>query len=125
MTGWIAAKWATKAGKPVIIAIGVLLLLGIIFALGRCSKDDYEDDYREQIDQTNRSSDAAVEAAQNAIQTLEGRTATEDAVDQVVTETVNQIDGAADADEVRAIVLASVCRTPEHRNDPACAPTGE
>ena len=126
---WVIAKLAGVVGerfaRPVLIGLVVLLLVGGIFLLGRCSKDDYEDDYRAQIDQTNRSGDAAADAAQAAIEILEGRTATEDAIDQIVTQTVNEIDQAADADAVRAAVLAGVCGSPEHRNDPACASVGE
>lgn len=122
---WLATAWASKLGKPLMIGGAVLLLIGLIFLLGRCSKDDYEDDYRAQIDQTNRSSDAASDAAEAAIEILEGRTATEDAIDQVVTQTVGQIDSAASADQVRQAVLAGVCETAEHRNDPACVANAE
>lgn len=97
-----------------------LLLIGIVFLIGRCSKDDYQDDYRAQVDQTDRSTAAVADAAENAIETLEGRTATEDAIDQVVAGTIAEIDGAQDAAAVRAAVLAGVCQQREHRNDPAC-----
>jgi len=123
--GWAASVVGEKFAKPFTFAVLVILLIGGVFLLGRCSKDDYEDDYKAQIEQTTRSSEATADAAKAAINTLEGRTATEDAIDQIVEETVNKIDQAADADQVRSIVLASVCGTAEHRNDPACAPTAE
>lgn len=123
--GFILTAWASKVGRPLMIVGGVILLGLLIFGLGRCSKDDYEDDYRAQIDQTTRSGDAAADAAETAVEILDGRTATEDAIDQVVEEAVKEIDAAANPDAVRTAVLAAVCNTPEHRNDPACVPKAE
>lgn len=114
-----------KFAKPLTWSVLALLLVGGIFLLGRCSKDDFEDDYRAQVEQTNLSSDAASDAAESAIEILDGRVATEDAIDQVVSQTVKQIDTAADPDSVRQAVLAGVCETAEHRNDPACMPVAD
>jgi hypothetical protein len=60
-----------------------------------------KDDDADQIRQTNRTAAAVTHAAADAIQTLEGRTATEDAIDQVVAETVVDIEAAPDAEAVR------------------------
>lgn len=120
--GWAAKLVGEKFAKPFSIALAVLLLLGAVFLLGRCTGGDDTDAVEAQAGQTTRSSDALATAAEGAIETLEGRTATEDAIDQVVTETVGQIERAATPDEVRAAVLAGVCARREHRNDPACRP---
>ena len=123
--GYAAKLVGAKFAKPLTWSVLALLLVGGIFLLGRCSKDNYEDEYRAQIEQTNLSSDAASDAAESAIKILDGRVATEDAIDQIVSQTITQIDTAADSDAVRAAVMVGVCGTTEHRNDPACMPTAE
>ncbi len=123
--GWAASLVGEKFAKPFTWIVLALLLIGGVFLLGRCSKDDYEDDYRAQIDQTDRSSDAIADAAEGAIEMLEGRIATENAIDQVVSQTVEQIEGAQSPEAVRAAVLAGVCSRREHRNDPACTTAAE
>lgn len=125
MIPWIASAWASKLGRPIMLGAGVLLLVGLVFLLGRCSKDDYEDDYEAQIEQTDRSSDAVATAAKNALDTLEGRVATEDAVDQATQEALNNIGRAATPGQVRDAVIASLCSKPSHANDPACVPNAE
>lgn len=112
-----------KFAKPLTWSVLVLLLIGGTFLLGRCTAGDDTDGA--QIEQTTRSSDAIADAAQGAIEILDGRVATEDAIDQVVAQTVKDIDIAANPDAVRQAVLAGVCGTPEHRNDQACMPTAE
>lgn len=117
----LAAKLVgDKFAKPFTFTVLAGVLLLGVFLLGRCSGDDNEDDYQAQIDQTNRSSDATAQAAQGAIEVLEGRTATEDAIDEAVTEAVNEISGATDAEAVRAAVLAELCTKPSYAADPAC-----
>lgn len=118
--GWAAKLVGERFAKPAVYIVLALLIVGVIFMLGRCSKDDYKDDYEAQIEQTTASNNATVEAAQTAVQTLQNRTATEDAIDQAVEEAVKEIGDAADAAEVEAAVIATVCKQQSHRNDPAC-----
>lgn len=125
MIPWIASAWASRLGRPIMLGAGVLLLVGLVFLLGRCSKDDYEDDYEAQIEQTDRSSDAVATAAKNALDTLEGRVATEDAVDQATQAALTEIDGAASPSQIETAVRSALCAKPSHQNDPACMPTAE
>lgn len=120
---WVAGFVGEKFAKPLVWAGLILLLVGSIFLLGRCTAGDDTDEA--QIEQTTRSSDAIATAAEDAIETLEGRTATEDAIDQVVAETVTNIEAAPDAEAVRRAVLAGVCQQAAHRNDPACTSAAE
>ena len=117
---WIASIVGERFARPVLIGGGVLLLFAIVFLIGRCSKDDYEDDYRAQIEQTDRENTALADAAEGAIQTLENRTATEDAIDQATQAALTDIDAAVSPEQVRNAVLMGVCNTDEHRNDPGC-----
>jgi hypothetical protein len=104
--------------RPVWIVLGALLLVGGIFLLGRCTGGN--DDVAAQVEQTNRSGEAVANAAEMAIEKIEDRTVTDAAVDQAVASTVKEIDRAESADAVRAAVIAGLCGTPSHRNDPAC-----
>lgn len=113
--------------RPVLYGFTLILIVITAFGIGRCTgKDRYENDrVAAQADQTETSSDAIAQAANDAIDTLENRTATEDAVDQAVEQAVTEIENAANADEVRAAVLAGACGSAEHRNDPACVGNAE
>lgn len=117
---WLITAWASKLGRPLMIGGGIVLLLLLVFALGRCTGGNDTNAIKAQADQTNRSSEAIADAASDAVTMLEHRTATEDAIDQVVSQTVDEINGAQSPDAVRAAVLAGVCSQPSHRNDPAC-----
>ncbi len=108
---------ARRLAKIGLIGAGVLLL--VILAVLLWPRDSGKD----QIEHANQSSAAIADAAEDAIQTLEDRTATEDAVDQATQEALTEIEQAADPVEVRNAVLAVVCGTREHRNDPACVRT--
>lgn len=116
--GWLAAIVGQRAAKPVFFGLLVVLLLGGMFLLGKCSNDD--DAVNAQVEQTNRSGEAIANAAEMAIDKLEDRTVTDQAIDQAVASTVQEIDRAESADAVRAAVIAGLCGQPEHRNDPAC-----
>lgn len=125
MTAWIATTWASKLGRPLMIGGGVLLLLGLVFLLGRCTGGDDTDAIKAQADQTNLSSDAIADAAEGAIETLEGRVATEDAIDQATQAALTEIDGAASPSQIEIAVRSALCAKPSHQNDPACMPTAE
>lgn len=122
---WIIAKLASVVGvrfaRPVaigLIAVALMIIGGILFT--QCGSDNEA----EQARQTTRSSEAVADAAKAAIETLEGRTATEDAIDQAVEETVSQVEDARDIPAIHAAVRAGLCGRVEYRNDPACQ-TGE
>lgn len=106
-TAWV--RW-------LLIGLAVALLVGAVFALGRCGRPDAS----KQAEQTTRSSDATAEAAAVALNALEGRTANEQEIDRAVGMAVMEIENATDPDAVRAAVLGSLCDTPEYR-DTACA----
>lgn len=115
---WLASIVGQRAAKPVFFAVLAVVLLGSMFLLGKCSNDD--DAIQAQVEQTNRSGEAISNAAEMAIDKLEDRTVTDQAIDQAVSSTVQEIDRAETADAVRAAVIAGVCGQPEHRADPAC-----
>lgn len=119
---WRAGIWATRLGKPAIVALLALALLALVFLLGRCTG---RDDDTAQVEQTNRSGDAISHAAQDAIATIGDRTATEDAIDKAAEQVATQIGQAQSADEIRDAVLMGVCQQNSHRNDPACMPSAE
>ncbi len=125
MFEWIALKWASKLGRPLMIVGGVLLLFGLAFLLGRCTGGDDTDAIEAQANQTNLSSDAIADAAAGAIETLEGRVATEDAIDQATQAALTEIDGAASPIQIENAVRSALCAKPSHQNDPACMPTAE
>lgn len=102
------------------IGLGVLALLGTVFALGRCTGGD-NDDAEQQARQTERSSEAVASAAADAIETIGDRAATEKTIDAAVTHTTQEIQNAPDSDAVRDAVLIGLCSRPSHRDDPACA----
>jgi low affinity Fe/Cu permease len=116
--GWLAAVVGQRAAKPVFFGLLAVLLLGTMFLLGKCSNDD--DEIAAQVEQTNRSGEAVANAAEMAIDKLEDRTVTDQAIDQAVASTTQEIGRAETADAVRAAVIAGVCDEPEHRHDPAC-----
>lgn len=115
---WIAGILGTKAGKIGAGVLGVLLLGVLIFALGRCTGGN--DDVAAQVEQTNRSGEAAADAAEMAIDTLEDRTVTDAAIDAAVTKATQEIENAETVDAVRSAVIDSLCGQTAHRNDPAC-----
>lgn len=110
---------ATKFGKPIAIVGSVLLLIGLVFLLGRCSGDDNED-VEAQVEQTNRSGEAIANAAEMAIEKVGDRTATDEIVDQAVAATVKEIGHAESSDAVRNAVINGLCGQAQFSNDPAC-----
>lgn len=117
MPWWIAFK-ASKAFKPVLGIAAVLIVLGLVYMLGRCSGDN--DDVEAQAEQTNRSGEAIADAAKMAIDKVEDRVATEKSIDAAVAATTTEIENAQDVDAIRSAVIAGVCKQAAHRNDPAC-----
>lgn len=116
--GWLAAIVGQRAAKPVFFGLLIVVLLGGMFLLGKCSNED--DAIQAQVEQTNRSGEAISNAAEMAIDKVENRTVTDQVIDQAVASTLQEIDRAETADDVRAAVVAGLCGQPEHRNDPAC-----
>lgn len=125
MITWLATIVGPKLARPVLIGLTVLLLVGGIFLLGYCSRDDKSDELEAQVEQTNRSGEAIADAAEMAIDTIGDRVATESTIDEAVERTVDRIEGAHDADAVRNAVIAGLCSQREHRNDPACSTHAE
>ena len=125
ITTWLASIVGEKFARPVLIGLTVLLLVGGIFLLGYCSRDDKSDELEAQVEQTNRSGEAIADAAEMAIDTIGDRVATESTIDEAVERTVDRIEGAQDADAVRNAVIAGLCSQREHRNDPACSTHAE
>ena len=120
---WLTSKVGSKLARPLVIGGLILLLVLVVFLVGRCTTGDDTDGA--QIEQSNSSSNAIADAAADAIKTFDERTATEDAIDKVVSETVSEIEAAPDADAVRSAVLAGVCSQQAHMNDPACTTRAE
>lgn len=116
LTTFLTSKFA----KPVGIGFAVLLLIGIVFLLGRCTGSDDDKQVAAQTEQTNRSSEAITNAAQVAIDKIGQQRANEATVDKVVSATVSEINSAPDVDAVRSAVIRGLCNTPSHVNDPAC-----
>lgn len=118
----IGAAWAafklSRAFKPMIGIVAVIALLGLVFALGRCSGGD--DVAVQQAEQTSRSGAAITNAAQAAIATIGNRTVTENSVDDAVGEAITEINNADDINAIRDAVLISVCGQPQHSRDSAC-----
>jgi hypothetical protein len=114
----IMAFLATKAGKIVGGVLGILLVLGLVYALGKCSDSDA--DVAAQVEQTNRSGEAVANAAEMAIDKIGDRTLTDGVVDQAVAEVTQEIGHAESVDAVRGAVIDGMCGQPEFRNDPAC-----
>lgn len=106
-TAWV--RW-------IVIGVAALALIGVIFALGRCGRPDAV----RQAEQTTRSGEATADAAEVALNVLEGRTATDSEIDRAVGVAMMEIDNATDPAAVRTAVLDSLCGQPEYRDDPAC-----
>lgn len=118
MIAWLAARVGQKAAKPVFFALMVVILLGGGFTVAKCTGGNRQAE--KQAEQTNRSGEAISAAASDAIDTITGRTVTDQTVDQAVDQATKEIGNAQDTDSVRSIVVASVCSQQSHRNDPAC-----
>lgn len=118
MLTFLAPLVGEKLAKPAFFALMAIVLGGGAYALGRCKDDNA--DVVAQVEQTNRSGEAISNAAEMAIDKLENRTVTDQEIDRAVASTVQEIDRAETADDVRAAVLRGLCGQPEHRADPAC-----
>ena len=115
---WLATIVGPKAAKPVLIGVVILLLFGAGFTLAKCTGGN--DGEAEQAEQTSRSSEAMANAAQNAIERIDNRTVTEDAIDAATANALEEINNASNPDDMRNAVLDGVCGQSSHRNDPAC-----
>lgn len=121
MIAWLLGR----SGRPILIGAVILLLVVMVFLIGRCTKDDRSDELEAQVEQTDRSGKAIANAAEMAIDTIGDRVATEATIDQAVRHTIGRIDEAPDLNAVRYAVIASLCQQYEHRNDPACSTAAE
>ena len=106
---FIKARWPFFAGG---VAIGLVIVL-----LATCHRDNGAG---KQAEQTTRSGDAMSNAAANAIDTLQNRTATDDTINAATDNAMKEIGNAQSPDDVRSAVLAGVCASASHRSDPAC-----
>lgn len=95
----------------------IVVLVGVLLIVTQCGHDDTAE---QQVQQTNRSGEAAANAAEMAIDTLETRMITEHELDMAVQQAAEEIGDAQSVDAIRDIVLDSVCGQPSHRADPAC-----
>jgi type IV secretory pathway VirB6-like protein len=117
MIAWLIPIVGERFAKPVFFGLIAVILLGGVFALGRCGGDDTA---QRQAEQGNRSGEAIAGAARQAIATIGDRTASDKTVDQAVDQATKDIDDAQDVDVIRGVVIDSVCQSASHRNDPAC-----
>lgn len=98
---------------------GVLLLgliIGTIFALGRCSQGNDS----AQVQQTTRSTNAVASAAADAVSVLEERTTDEKSIDEAVTQATQEIGSAQTVQEVHSAVTSALCHRDAFAADPAC-----
>lgn len=113
---WIRKLFTGEAAYWVLPVIAFIAMVGVIVMLDRCGPNKEA----EQAAQTTRSGEAISGAAQDAIETLEGRTVTEQNIDIAVEAATKEIDHAQDVDAVRAAVVRGLCQSPSHSDDPAC-----
>lgn len=117
MIGFIANIVGQRAAKPVLFGMIAVVILIAMFAIARCSPDRT---VQRQTEQTTASGEAIANAAQEAVQTITNRTATERDIDRATAQAMKEIDHAESADTVRDAVIAGLCGQASHRNDPAC-----
>lgn len=115
---WLIAKVGSKLAGPLFYGGIILLLLLIVFGLGKCS--DRNDDIVKQIEQSNATSEAFGDAAEDAANRVGDRTANDATVDAAVEQVKDQIGNAKTDTAIRDAVLDSLCRKPSHSDDPAC-----
>lgn len=113
---WTAALALIKRFWP--YAAAFVVFIALILLVSHCAHRDTTAE--QQAQQTNRSGEAAANAAHTAITTLENRTVTEANLDATVRQATQDIRDAQTVDAVRDIVLSSVCGSKAHINDPAC-----
>ena len=106
-----------KTATRIIAILAACALLALIFAVVSCRHDNGAG---KQAEQTTRSGDAMSNAAANAIDTLQNRTATDDSINAATDNAMKEIGNAQSPDDVRSAVLAGVCASASHRSDPAC-----
>lgn len=115
----IARFVGLQYAKPVAYALLVfLVLIPLVFMVGRCTADN--DDVTQQVEQTERSTDAIANAAENAIERVQGQAIKEADIDAATIEAAREIGNAQSVDDIRNHVRDSMCRYASARNDPAC-----
>lgn len=113
--------WIKNLPREAVIAlIGIVAVILLVLVV-KCSGDGGK---AAQAEQGNKSSEALGDAAVEAIDLLQNRTATEATIDAAVERTTDDIRKADDVDAVRAAVIAGVCGQASHRDDPACQVRG-
>lgn len=117
MIRFITSIVGQRAAKPVLIVLTVVMVLIILIIVMRCTPDRT---VARQTEQTTASGEAIANAAQEAVQTITNRTATEQDIDRATAQAIKEIDHAESADTVRDAVIAGLCGQTSHRNDPAC-----
>lgn len=113
---WLAGIVGPRLARPVLIVGAVLLLLSVL-GVGKCVYDRGE---RAQARQTERSSEAIADAAENAVAVITNRTDADRGIDAIVSEAAKDIENAPNAAVAHHAALSAVCQLPEYRKDPAC-----
>jgi hypothetical protein len=96
------------------IAVAAVIVIALV-VLVRCTGSRGD-----QAKQNNASSEAFTNAVEVGVATVENRTATDREIDRATAVAMLEIDNAANTDDVRNAVVASLCGRQEYRNDPAC-----
>lgn len=103
--------------ERLITILAVIVFIVVCFVLlTRCNRGN-EPTPEEAASVT---AEALGNAASMAVDTLGNRTATDREIDRATSIAMLEIDNAADADDVRNAVIASLCERAEYVADPAC-----
>jgi hypothetical protein len=118
MIGFLTRMFSPKLAVPVLAGLVIVVMVVAGLAIRSCTRDNTA---QRQAEQTTASGDAYANAAENAIDTIGNRVVTERDIDNAINNVQQEILNAQDPAAIRSAVLDSVCRSPSHRNDPACA----
>jgi len=108
----VGQKWA----KPVLWALIALALLSML-GVAKCA---YDSRVAEQAKQTERSSEAISDAAQNAVAIVTNRADADADIDNVVSAAAKEIDDAPNATIAYDAALRAACLLPAYSRDPSC-----